>query len=170
MNFLKNKIIFYIAQQIKLYLNVFFSLDLQRLLTHPESEVFRKRRPKVLTNLHARRDAEAKLLAREISEEDFLVAMSYQNEPQILALQTKFRLNPQSAMDPASEDLSQDSPDEQLCIVCVNVKQGIHALFPCAHAFACRSCCEKLFQMKPNQQPLCPTCRQPVESYQTIQV
>ena len=62
------------------------SLDLDRLLIHGESEVFRKQNSKVLANLEKRRDAEAKLMANEISPDEFLVAVSFQNSSQPFVL------------------------------------------------------------------------------------
>ena len=50
---------------------------------------YRKRRINVITNLKTRRDAEAKLLAGQITPEDFLLAMSYHNEFQVQILQQK---------------------------------------------------------------------------------
>ena len=41
---------------------------------------------KVLANLEKRRDAEAKLMANEISPDEFLVAMSFQNSSQPFVL------------------------------------------------------------------------------------
>ena len=44
------------------------SIVYQQLLQHGESEVFRQRRTKVLTNLHTRRQAEAELTASTMNE------------------------------------------------------------------------------------------------------
>ena len=146
---------------------MFFFSDLKRLQNHDESQVYRQRRTKVLTNLQTRREAEAKLAANAITPEEFLLAMSFHNESQIVRMQTQFRQNPSSAAnDPVSEDLYEDSSDDGLCVICVNVKQGIHAFFPCRHAIACKSCCDNLFQRY--EKPLCPNCRKPVETYHSI--
>ena len=51
------------------------------------------------------------------------------------------------------------------CIICFEPKNGTYAFLPCGHAKTCENCCKNI--MKPNN-PVCPTCRQPVTIYQKI--
>ena len=58
--------------------------------------------------------------------------------------------------------------NEQIdCIICFEPKNGTYAFLPCGHAKTCQNCCKNI--MKPNiVRPECPTCRQPVTTYQKI--
>ena len=121
---------------------------------------YRKRRINVITNLKTRRDAEAKLLAGQITPEDFLLAMSYHNEFQVQILQQKNK-------EDSSED-EDESRGEELCIICVKKKQGVHAFRPCGHALACLSCCIRLYELNTN--PKCPHCRTLIDSYLSVRL
>ena len=53
------------------------------------------------------------------------------------------------------------------CIICFEPKDGTFAFLPCGHAKTCEKCCKSI--MRPaNSNPECPTCRQPVTTYQKI--
>ena len=67
----------------------------------------------------------------------------------------------------SSED-EDDSSGEDLCVICVNKKQGVHAFRPCGHALACLSCCIRLFELSEN--PICPNCRKPIDSYLSVRL
>ena len=91
--------------------------------------------------------------------------MSFHTEPQIQEIQKK-----SNTEDPSPEQLEADpeSRDEDLCVICVKKRDGVHAFRPCGHAIACISCCIRLFDL--NTSPMCPHCRKPIDSYLSVQL
>ena len=57
--------------------------------------------------------------------------------------------------------------EENSCDICFEPRNGTFAFLPCGHAKTCENCCQDILQ-NANQNPLCPTCRQPVTTYQKI--
>ena len=57
--------------------------------------------------------------------------------------------------------------EENCCNICFEPKNGTFAFLPCGHAKTCEKCCQNILETA-DQNPLCPTCRQPVTTYQKI--
>ena len=57
--------------------------------------------------------------------------------------------------------------DHNNCNVCYEPKNETFAFLPCGHAKTCENCCANILQPA-NQDPICPTCYQPVTIYQKI--
>ena len=75
----------------------------------------------------------------------------------------KYLLEKKSELEPqkAANNVSDQAP----CIICLVPRNGIFAFDPCGHASLCELCCYKL---KYEEDPKCPSCREPIENYKKI--
>ena len=73
-----------------------------------------------------------------------------------------------SNVNSSASSENQEQDQNELCVICVKLKQGVHAFRPCGHALACLSCCIRLFEQ--NTSPMCPHCRNPIDSYLSVRL
>ena len=51
------------------------------------------------------------------------------------------------------------------CTICVNPRNGIYVFLPCGHSLLCEPCCIKIQKQFSS---ICPSCRNPITTYQKI--
>ena len=64
-----------------------------------------------------------------------------------------------------SQNPQENASNKDLCIICLTTKNGFYTLIPCGHASLCEPCC---FNLKNENNGMCPSCRTPISGYQKI--
>ena len=76
-------------------------------------------------------------------------------------LENKMKKNPNPTIF-QEEILEEKISNQDLCIICLEPRNGFYALYPCGHLSLCENCC---IAIKNDIAPKCPTCRKPVQNY-----
>ena len=82
-------------------------------------------------------------------------------------MQRQFSQNPNylytdpEANDPNEENAQEAHDPLDICIICVQPKNGMFCFVPCGHSLACRTCSETIMANanRTNGPPKCPSCR-----------
>ena len=76
-------------------------------------------------------------------------------------LENKMKKNPIPTIF-EEEILEEKISNQDLCIICLEKRNGFYALYPCGHLSLCEDCCITITN---DTAPKCPTCRKAVITY-----
>ena len=149
-------------------------VDHMRGLEFGFDKISRDRRPEIQANIDRIRALEAELASGKKTPMQFLHAASFTFQTQIANLQKKFAQNPSVLLDdPEAIDIHDDNNTNveavhdplNMCIICVQAKNGLFAFSPCGHAVCCRSCSQRIVD---GERAKCPMCRTALNGFNEI--